>query len=604
MERAVVLIGVARSGGLPALQAVARGLDAMRKWAGDQHIPPERCEVLTDEHGSPVHESDVFDAVKRFVELHTVEQLVIYFSGHGVNNNGSEYWLLSEAPDNPNEAVNVARSMRLAERCGIPHVVLVSDACRTAPASIQADDVTGSAIFPNVGVGAVAVSGDVDIFYACRLGEPAYEIADPWEASHSYRALYTEVLAEALDGAYADLRERVTVDGETYDLIRPYPLRKALPDLVTRRIIDLKATMTAVQVPDGKVCSDPGAAWLSRLSLSPGARAPSPSERVSGAPPGPLSGGGGSPPPQSPSAPPSPRYPAPALYRDTWWRSILRGRRRSRRAEPDVVLEFDTDDALEMASPAPRDPARDDAERAVRLLDSPPDLAGTEEAPAALRVRGTTLTDAEAVRGALLSVDKDVVRLVPAGDGPTPVLVRIGSGHCALVPAFGGCLGTLTVENDRLVDVSYVNRESGWPGTDPEYRHRRAWMAAASRYGISWGEETPVEELLDWHAQYGGADPSLDVYLAHALADRGRRDLVTMLLGEDDVPALYDVWLLAREQTDRPVVPPVPLLARSWALLRPAAAQRLPSSLPSHWTLFPAPKLPQLRELLGKEGVM
>ena len=61
----------------------------------------------------------------------------------------NEYWLLSGAPDDPQEAVKVASSVALARYCGIPHVVLVSDACRTAAESIQAQNVEGSSIFPN-----------------------------------------------------------------------------------------------------------------------------------------------------------------------------------------------------------------------------------------------------------------------------------------------------------------------------------------------------------------------------------------------------------------------------------------------------------------------
>jgi hypothetical protein len=252
----------------------------------------------------------------------------------------------------------------------------------------------------------------------------------------------------------------------------------------------------------------------------------------------------------------------------------------------------------------PRDPARDDAERAVRILERPPNLAGAEGAPAALRIRGMEFKGAEVLHGQVLPTHKDVVRVTPPEYGPVTVLVRLGSGHCALVPAFPNRLGTLTIDNNRLVDVSYVDMSSGWPGTDTDYRYRRAWMAAASRYGISWEDETSDKELLQWHTRYCGADPSLDLYLAYALADRGRRDLVSLLCDSDDVPSLYDVRLLAREWTDSPVVPPLPLLARGWALLNPAVAKRSPSPLPSHWTLFSAVKLPELREFLDKEGAM
>ncbi len=577
MERAVVLIGVRRSGGLPPLQAVTKGMDAMRDWAKAQDIPTERVTRLSDEDGFPVRTSDAYDAVRRYVSLHTIEQLVVYFCGHGVNNNGSEYWLLSDAPGNPNEAVNVALSMRLAERCGIPHVVLVSDACRTAPASIQADDVTGAAIFPNLPVGAVATSGDVDAFYACRLGEPAYEIADPTEASRSYRAVYTEVLAEALDGRYVELRERVTGANEMYDVVRPYPLRKALPDLVTRRIIALKAARTAVQVPESKVCSDPHVAWLSRLAIP---REPPPDTD------GP------------PSAPPpsSPQYPPPTATGTDgrrWWRAW-------RRDSFDVPIgsgEFN------LVADAPDDPARVDAENSFNLLNQPPDLKRVDEGPAALRVRGSKFKDAQVVHGGVLAINKNAIRVDRASDTPVTVLIQLGSGHCALIPTFPGRLGTLTVGDGRLIDVSYVDLQSGWPGTDPDYRRFRSWIATTSRYGIFWDEGNNVEKLLEWHEHFGDADPSLDVYLAQVLADRGRHDLVDLLLNKDDGPALYDVALLANGQRSLPVVPPIPLLARNWALLAPSMAKRLPTPLPSHWTLFRGEKMHRIQKFLDEEGL-
>lgn len=77
------------------------------------------------------------------MELTTVQQLIVYFSGHGVNMSRGELWLLTGAPDDPNAAVNIARSVELARTCGIRHVAMVSDACRTAAEGIQAQSVRG-----------------------------------------------------------------------------------------------------------------------------------------------------------------------------------------------------------------------------------------------------------------------------------------------------------------------------------------------------------------------------------------------------------------------------------------------------------------------------
>jgi hypothetical protein len=146
----------------------------------------------------------------------TIGQLIVYFAGHGVNNNQSEYWLLSGAPTNPNEAINVAGSALLAQRSGIPHVVIISDAisdaCRTAPEGIHAQGVTGSLMFPNQPL-RPGPADFVDQFFACLLGDPAHEIRDPNDASRVFRSIYTEVLVESLNGEHREMLVRVDEPG-------------------------------------------------------------------------------------------------------------------------------------------------------------------------------------------------------------------------------------------------------------------------------------------------------------------------------------------------------------------------------------------------------
>ena len=117
------------------MQAAVSSAHAVEKWAQGQEFAS--VNVLTDEAG-PVTIQQIKSAIKAIVEKGTIEQLVVYFSGHGVNIRYGEYWLLSDAPDDTQAAVNVEGSVVLARRAGIPHVVLVSDACRTAAEGIQA----------------------------------------------------------------------------------------------------------------------------------------------------------------------------------------------------------------------------------------------------------------------------------------------------------------------------------------------------------------------------------------------------------------------------------------------------------------------------------
>jgi hypothetical protein len=91
----------------------------------EQHFKVTR---LTDDR-QPVRAADIFKAVDNFVGLGTVQQLVVYFAGHGSVVGFGEFWLLSEAPRNPNEAVSFPETFELSRRCNIPNIVFISDAC-------------------------------------------------------------------------------------------------------------------------------------------------------------------------------------------------------------------------------------------------------------------------------------------------------------------------------------------------------------------------------------------------------------------------------------------------------------------------------------------
>ena len=99
----------------------------MERWAKRQGIGTVK--VFTDEAGA-VDVGAIKRAIREIVDAGNVEQLLIYFAGHGVNIQRNEYWLLSDAPRDSNAAVNVRGSVQLAEDSGISHVVFISDACR------------------------------------------------------------------------------------------------------------------------------------------------------------------------------------------------------------------------------------------------------------------------------------------------------------------------------------------------------------------------------------------------------------------------------------------------------------------------------------------
>ncbi len=263
MERAVILIGVGRARDLHELPAVGDGIKAMEQWANSQGLPADRVTTITDLDGEPVTLSAVTAAVNKYVGSKVVEQLIIHFCGHGMVVDMNEVWLLSDAMEFGHEAVSVAKSTFAATSGVIPHVVMVSDACRTAPETIADAASVGSSIFPTKRHGNRCF---VDVFYATRRGEPALQVSSTdvrTDAAPVYHPVYTEVFAEALQGDYEDVVEEVDDELGPARLVRVGPLYKALPDLVYDRLESLKTT--ASQTPDGDICYDTGQNWVSRI---------------------------------------------------------------------------------------------------------------------------------------------------------------------------------------------------------------------------------------------------------------------------------------------------------------------------------------------------
>src|SRR5687768_2167660 len=110
MQRAVITIGVKKTGGLPELAAAQQSAAAVADWARThQKMPASRVKLITDEKRG-VTRDRIFEAVEAITKLGFVEQLIVYFSGHGINSGLYEQWLLSKAPDDPGAAVNLKGS--------------------------------------------------------------------------------------------------------------------------------------------------------------------------------------------------------------------------------------------------------------------------------------------------------------------------------------------------------------------------------------------------------------------------------------------------------------------------------------------------------------
>ena len=129
VKRAAVVIGINKAGNLPILHAAVSGADQMGRWLTSQNF---EVTPFLDSAGT-VRRSDIFDKIQEIVNKGFYDQLVVYFAGHGCVVDYSERWLLSRAPVDASEAINVYQSVCLGRQSGIGNLVFISDACRSVP---------------------------------------------------------------------------------------------------------------------------------------------------------------------------------------------------------------------------------------------------------------------------------------------------------------------------------------------------------------------------------------------------------------------------------------------------------------------------------------
>jgi hypothetical protein len=585
VNRTAVLIGVDRSGQLPVLRDAARGARRMEGWARAQGFKDVR--VFTDEHGTAVDVGEVKKAIFEIVDAGTTEQLFVYFAGHGVNIGYNERWLLTDAPRDTQAAVNVAGSVLLAPYCGITHVVLMSDACRTAAEGIQAQGVTGSEIFPNEGADGGAKP--VDQFYACTLGQPAHEIKDAQTAATAFCALYTDAVLDGLRGVGCAV-DWVVEGSEQVGYVRPWPLQDYLEADMERRIRQARLNLSVVQVPDAKISSRQNA-WISRVA---------PADAPPGLAPRPFGPSG-----------PRPAPVAPAKLSAQLLHSALR-----------VGVDFgQTLDAARSAEVISTPAAGHFGARIATATEriSEPFGPAHHESECGFKVRGARLVEAWSPRADTQIVSADDVRVEAVEPPGASVVLRFEDGTGISLPAIRGFLAALTVEEGELVDVAYEPSDNSdrWPLFEEralEVRRLRAVASAATRNGVFRLDGEDGLELARQMQYAKGIDPSLAVYAAYAYQDLQQFDLIRQMSWymRDDIGArLFDIALLAREidgttaGTDPEVLSFMPMLSQGWALLsalRVSLPPRLEglrrALLPSVWTLFAPEGVDLLRAAL------
>ncbi len=556
MSEAAVVIGVNKTGGLPALGGAVAGAKEFADWALAQGL---EVTLITDGDDGSVTVAQIQDAIDAILGPRNCKKLIVFFAGHGfLLSPQVELWLLSKAPNRGQEAVNVQLSLSNARYSGVEHVIFVSDACRSGGPTHQHRSVTGTSIFPPPST--YDFDGKLDAFYATRPGDTALEYKTKEDAVDNYKGLFTESLLKALRGHEPRVVHEYQDNGERRWLVTSDLLEEYLEDEVplAAESINVKLSQTPIVIPESRLPQ-----CFGELAIAPPARVQAP-------------------------RPEPPRTGDVAV--------LVRG-------VQDNAMSFQPDGDL-VAAAVSSDSQREFTEQvdriaAVRGRDHFETETGfTVFAPvrAAYTANGWKTETFEADAGV------HHIRVIHRGArGGGSILIEFESGLGTVLAIKPGFIGTVLVEGDQVVNVNYTP-SANTSVYDEEYAHdidrierRRAFAATATRHGVFQLPEQEARDAGNYLRMMKRLDPTLGIYAAYAYHQAGRirsiRSIVEYMARDGLVP--FDVLLLARHPDPwRDYAPFCPMLRQGWALLplHPPAAERLAELqtllVPSLWATF------------------
>lgn len=604
MDRAVILIGVSQvRGWSQPLKGVENAIDGMRLWALAQRVPENLIVVVTDKDGA-VTARQIFDVVNGLPP--SIEQVIIYFAGHGIVNARQEFWLLSDAAEAANEAVNLEGSVVLARGGRIGHVVFISDACRTPPQGVTLGRITGSDVFPNI----ISTNTEkaVDIFFATALGAPALEVRDA-DSDEVYHAVFSDALLRALNG---EVPEAVSEDG----FVRPRKLKRVMPDLVMRELNRRKVSILINQTPDARVTSDDDA-WIAQVASPPPRVAPPArpnvdiqqvhpgwqADRVGG---GGFNRGGGFgagagiifPHPEIEE-----EEPGPASLEDTVL-AILRHL---------LVIQSGADWHLAAENAEAR------ADNLVARIDRVIHRGDREDMGLeGFRIEGKMLSNVWCPRECVLHTNMAGDRLLEVtgrGDIPVSLLLEFDDGSGALLPYIPGYHCELMFEGGRLEDVTFRRADGAWKAMESRVRLVRQLMAEATRDGAFALDSICSKALNRYLDTLEAFDLSSDIYAAYAFHERGEITPIVdaaARMKERVNGVLFDLLLLGRTLLGEAATAPrmeAPLLAQGWAFIEALGGAATPMlrelrtrRIDSTWTLYDRDGVAMVKEWLSSRS--
>jgi hypothetical protein len=237
VSRALIAIGVSRAPPLDTLEGAIADAKDLAEWARSNKY--EHVHVLTDDKlGSTVTAIEIYDCCERLLSIPDLEQLLIFFSGHGFSPlPGHEVWLLSGWKTDANQGINVSTSVLLARGRERPRIAFIADACRDTSNDLLGT--TGMVILPKPDIR--FGNSHVDEFYATPFGDVSQQY-QPAKRLKSY-GVFSKELLKGLKGAAATNRGRKRV--VTSRSLEDY-LRSAVPKACA------EISGASIQFPDAR----------------------------------------------------------------------------------------------------------------------------------------------------------------------------------------------------------------------------------------------------------------------------------------------------------------------------------------------------------------
>lgn len=596
MKRALVAIGIDKTASpiFQPLKAAAAGAKEVKKWGDAQGFDST---LLTDETGA-VSVADVFNAIHRYVDAAVYEQIVVYFSGHGVLLSPYvETWLLSGAVANPNEAINLVGSIQAARTCGIPHVVFISDACRSLPQNFMVGSISPGTVFPTRSP--QPPRPKVDVFYAAMPGNVALELP-PGQAAAQYRGLFTDCMLKALRGVPPDLIETVPDGGGIKHVVAPRPLQDYLEQAVPKAAAAVSITLK--QDPDAQIES------VLPKYLAEVAPPPAPAKKA-----------------------------APAKSQLEEWPIVAFREKPTTRLLSQVWSDWVAKPHSDSAWPNSHALSVGEARKSfdtILAAERVPQQRGSVEDFVfhGLNVTSVKVTNTSSPNE-LFTQKSGVVhsrsRQPREHDGQKRVaLIQFENGSGMVLPVISNYVGSVVGEAGRVITVNYTPAtRDGIKFGSRTFERSRALAAALAREGSFRVEPGSAQATALLLRRYKQVDPTLGLFAAYAYAQGGDGEGVLSVfryMVSERVLVPWDVAMLAaqygkHDPTDvvtwlnPPEVldfaPWMPLLTQGWMLLgryeigMPEVLRRARRYLlPGLWTTFAKPGMRILDQALFSKG--